>query len=132
MGKMFGSAFAVAIAIVVAGSPAVVPAQQGRAGETGAGSYMQPRAQSTGVKQRTRAYDLPKGQRPERLQGQHQVSGTVASVDRANGLLTIEIEKGTTMQLRFAPEALQSLNPGDQITVNLGFSKDKLHPGLLR
>ncbi len=78
------------------------------------------------------AYDVPKGSAAERLSGQHQVSGRITTIDHRSGLLTVRSENKTTMRLQFPPNSIQNLNKGDQITVNLGFTKSNMQQGSVR
>ncbi len=82
--------------------------------------------------QTTHAYDVPKGQAPERLSGQHQVTGKISTIDHRSGLLTVKSDNKATMRLQFPPSSIQNLNKGDRITVNLGFTKGTMQQGSVR
>jgi hypothetical protein len=51
--------------------------------------------------------------------GQHTMSGRVTDIDKTAGTLSIEGEGGKEMQLHFPPSALQNVNEGDQVSVQL-------------
>jgi hypothetical protein len=51
--------------------------------------------------------------------GQHTMSGRITSIDKSDGSVTIQAEGGKEMALHFPPSALQSLNEGDQVQVQL-------------
>lgn len=63
-----------------------------------------------------RAYDAPAGL------GEHKMTGTVLMVDHEKGGLQVKTDE-TVLALRFPPAALQNLNAGERITIDLAYSK---------
>ena len=71
--------------------------------------------------------DPPDGDHgPEMLFVQTYHSGTIASVDGANGRYTLTLEAGTGQTIYFSarPERLVGTNPTPQFLEGLGFSED--------
>jgi hypothetical protein len=64
----------------------------------------------------TRAYDAPIGS------GQHRMTGVVGQIRPARGWVSVK-SGDTELDLRFTPEALKDLNPGDSVVVDLAFTK---------
>jgi hypothetical protein len=54
--------------------------------------------------------------------GQHMMTGTVKDVDKDDGKVSIEAE-GKNLELHFPQTALQNLNKGDRVTVQLAIRK---------
>ena len=50
---------------------------------------------------------------------EHRVTGEVARIDHAKGLVTLKTAEGA-MDLHFPPSALQGINEGDRVDVELG------------
>jgi len=65
----------------------------------------------------TRAFDAPKAF------GEQRMNGTVSAVDEGKGWIKVRTEAGM-LHLRFPSEALKTLKQGDQIIIDLGFTKD--------
>jgi len=63
-----------------------------------------------------RAYDAPKGL------GEHRMTGTVTGVDHAKGWVQLQTDAGL-LALPFPPRTVRDLKSGDQITIDLAFSK---------
>lgn len=57
-----------------------------------------------------------------KYQGEHDMSGTITSIDHQTGKLSLQTGAGE-MSLHFPPSALKDLKEGDQMTVHLGFTK---------
>ena len=55
------------------------------------------------------------------LQGKHSMAGTVQTIDRQKGLISVNTDHGP-LKLHFPPGALQKLKKGDRIQVNLSFT----------
>jgi hypothetical protein len=51
--------------------------------------------------------------------GQHTMTGRITDIDKSDGSVTIQAEGGKEMDLHFPPSALQTLNEGDQVQVQL-------------
>jgi hypothetical protein len=54
--------------------------------------------------------------------GQHMVSGTVQSIDKGTGKVSIDAN-GRMMDLHFPEAAINDLNKGDQVTLQLAIRK---------
>ena len=51
--------------------------------------------------------------------GQHMMTGTVTDIDKDKGTLAVDAD-GETLDLHFPKTALQNVNKGDRVTVQLG------------
>lgn len=56
------------------------------------------------------------------MQGTHQMSGTVTSVDKSTGMISVTSE-GKSLRLHFPSSALTNIKTGDKVTVQLGLMK---------
>jgi hypothetical protein len=54
--------------------------------------------------------------------GQHSMTGRITSIDQQEGKVSIE-SQGKSMDLHFPPSALQGLNKGDEVTVQLAIKQ---------
>jgi hypothetical protein len=52
------------------------------------------------------------------MRGMHEMTGTVTQIDKDEGSLSLE-SQGKEMELHFPPTALQNIDKGDQVTVQL-------------
>jgi hypothetical protein len=50
---------------------------------------------------------------------QHQVEGEVTQIDKKKGTVTLRAEDGRTMNLHFPAAALQDIDKGDRVTVEM-------------
>ncbi|HEY8514734.1 MAG TPA: hypothetical protein VIS07_04370 [Candidatus Binatia bacterium] len=55
----------------------------------------------------------------EGFTGLHQMSGTVTQIDKTTGALAMQSDAGQQIRVHFPPTALQSVEQGDRITVQL-------------
>jgi hypothetical protein len=55
--------------------------------------------------------------------GEHQVTGTVSSLDASSGTLVVDV-KGKDVQLLFPPSTLGKLQKGDEVTVTMSLHKN--------
>ena len=63
------------------------------------------------------------------MMGQHSMSGTVATIDKSKGTVSVKTDEGT-LDLHYPPQALSDIKEGDTVTVFLGISKGKMEmPG---
>jgi Cu/Ag efflux protein CusF len=51
--------------------------------------------------------------------GEHQISGTIKSIDKDEGKVTFESTDGKEMELYFPRTALQNLNEGERVTLQM-------------
>lgn len=55
--------------------------------------------------------------------GEHQITGTVSSLDAASGTLVVDV-KGKDLRLLFPSSALDKLHEGDEVTVTVALHKN--------
>jgi hypothetical protein len=61
---------------------------------------------------------------PGQFAGQHTMTGEVTSVDHSNGQLALKTGHGD-LALQFPASALQDIQPGDHVTVQLGIRENR-------
>ena len=57
------------------------------------------------------------------MMGEHNMTGTIASIDHKSGVVKLET-KPYDMELHFLPDSIKDLKKGDKITVHMSFKKD--------
>ncbi|MEW6268986.1 MAG: hypothetical protein AB1689_06770 [Thermodesulfobacteriota bacterium] len=60
----------------------------------------------------------------EGFTGLHQLSGTVTQIDKTTGALAVDSDAGQKLRVHFPPTALQSVEQGDRITVQLALKPE--------
>jgi hypothetical protein len=58
-------------------------------------------------------------------EAQHTMTGTVTSIDRKTGRLSLKTDEGKLM-LHFPPSKVQNITDGERVTVELGIKPDTL------
>jgi len=56
-------------------------------------------------------------------EAQHTMTGTVTSIDRKTGMLSLKTDEGN-MMLHFPPSKVQNIKDGERVTVELGIRPD--------
>ena len=69
------------------------------------------------------AADTTSAAADHRMMGEHEMTGTIGSIDHKTGVVKLET-KPHDMELHFPPDALKDLKKGDKITVHMSFKKD--------
>jgi hypothetical protein len=67
--------------------------------------------------------DADNGMNAHGFRGLHAVTGKVTKVDKQTGLMSLRTEQGATLDLAFPPGALQGVDQGDRLTVEVGFKE---------